>query len=61
MGHASQLVRKHPEAKDLHPVRVQDVLSTLQPGSFDLVTALFDSASYLTPLPSSSCGGLLGA
>jgi hypothetical protein len=28
---------------------VQDVLSTLEPGSFDLVTALFGSASYLTP------------
>jgi hypothetical protein len=48
-GMLNALVRKHPEVKDLRPVRVQDVLSTLEPGSFDLVTALFGSASYLAP------------
>jgi SAM-dependent methyltransferase len=48
-GMLNELVRKHPEVKDLRPCRVEDVLSTLEPGSLDLVTALFGSASYLTP------------
>lgn len=48
-GMLNELIRKHPKARRLLPMTMEEALNDLVPRSFDLVTSLFGSPSYMQP------------